>query len=893
MKRRFFSVFVFTLFAGLFVLLSSCSGLLRDTGSATFSISPEVLKTAIENASKGRINQNSFILSNEDDLDKEKEEYPDYEDYEDEPKEDFFDSEKVELKVSLTGKYQKTITNVYTMEEMEAMYGGNDDSETVKPIQITFPDIPLGYTVTAEASIAFIFAREEIQEKQMYYMGTSDPTKIVAGNNPLTVVLKECHPYLIKIYVEDETATNTDVEGYRYDYYQKGTFNNYDNFEEDFYKHIMAIKESESERYKDYEYDDFDCSFDEDGTEVYKVFFTKKKPLMIYYEVYPYYQNENTTYDDNKSLEDQESIFTTRYLMASGEVSEEKWEGDLKNVIVPKASLNVAEGYTYCGYLLEEEGETSYIIKVFFKSTKIEEPVKPVLIGYTVSIYNQKENTTYDETKTPDAQEEIFEFYDDAEYGDATEEEWKEKLEEDILVRAKSNSDDDYIYCGYTLVEDGDYDYIVKVYYKAVEKEPEEPVDPVDVTATVKFNISLVLPYDIQEEQEDNPENESEDEDPYESQSFKVIVTLTGNDDYAATKEQEFTEKELKSASGYITFEEVPVGKIAADAILYISYIEYDGEYYTAATKPIYKSEKAAEVSAGINTIQLPLESYEQEVTSYILQYYFADEKAYDSDYPGYIVNESYEERGTCKNAEDFNSKLNEVAEEAPDGYQVNKKRNVYEVSADGLCIFKLFLDKVKTIDYTISYYKQKKDTKYNKELLPETQSDIFELDRVAKTGSVVEDELSDFDDKILASYTSVEQEGYRYCGNSTNENDDGSLDIIIYFRLVEIIVEEPEQTTAGFSIVLEKVVTDDPVDLEITDSSTENQILLTTDQGYASYKWFVNNKSYEPNPNGYEIKFDLTERELSPGVYYVNVTVTDSNGALWTSDDYKLIVQY
>lgn len=869
MKRRFFSVFNLTLFAGLFVLFSSCSVLMRDTGSATFSISPEVLKTAINNASIGRINQNSFILSDEEDLDQEKE--------------DFFDLEKLELTVSLLGKYQKTITNIYTMEEMEAMSRG---------IQITFPDIPLGNSVTAEATISFIFTREEKEAKQLYYKGTSEAIKITPGNNPLTVVLKEYHPFLIKFYIEDETAKDTDVEGYKYDYYLEGSFNNYENFSEDFYNFIMNLKESENERYQDYEYlEKWDSSFDENGTEVFRVFFEKKhvEPVMIYYEVYPYYQNENTTYDETKTLTEQEDIFTKSSLMASGEVAEEKWEGDLKNVIVPKASLNVAEDYAYCGFALEENEDDPnfYIIKVYFKSTKIQEPVEPIFIDYVVHSYHQKENTTYDETKTLADQEEIFEFYYEAEKGDSTPEEWKTKLEEDILVRAESNTSEDYIYCGYILEENGENDYIIKVFYKAVEKEP------VDVTATVKFNISLVLPYDIQEEQEDNPDNESEDENPYESQSFKVIVTLTGNDDYAATKEQEFTEKELKSASGYITFEEVPVGKIAADAILYISYIDYDGEYYTAATKPIYKSEKAADVSAGINTIQLPLESYEQEVTSYILQYYFADEKAYDSDYPGYIVNESYEERGTCKNAEDFNSKLNEVAEEAPDGYQVNKKRNVYEVSADGLVIYKLFLDEVKTVDYSISYYKQKKGTKYNKELLPETQSDIFELDRVAKTGSVVEDELSDFDDKILASYTSVEQEGYKYCGYTKDYKDDGSLDIIIYFRLVETIVEEPEQTTAGFSIVLERITTDEPVDLKITDSSTETQVVLTTDQGYTSYKWFVSDKSYQPSPNGYELEFDLTKKELYPGVYYVTVTVKDSNGVYWTSDDYKLIVQY
>lgn len=615
MNRRFFSVFNFTLFAGLFVLLSSCSGLLRDTGSATFSISPEVLKTAIENATIERINQNSLILANEDDLNQEKGNYPE---------EDFFDSEKIELKVSLLGKYQKTITNIYTMEEMDALTGGSDNSKTATPIIITFPDIPLGNSVTAEASISFIFTSGEKQTKQMYYKGTSESKKIVAGNNPLDVVLKECHPFLIKIYVEDETAANSDVPGFRYDYYQEGTFNNYENFDEDFYNHIMEIKETESERYKDYEYDDFESSFDENGTEVFKVFFKKKvsAPVMIYYEVYPYYQSKNTTYDDEKTLAEQADIFTQSTKMAGGEVAEDKWEGDLKNVIVPKASLNVSEGYEYCGYAVEQNGddEYSYIIKIYFKSTKTQEPVEDTA---TLNIYC---SVSYSNTELKP-------------------------------IDDKTTSS-----IGSILMNDG-----------IIQEMQEE-----------EYNY---------EQNDDDYENDDDYSDAEDAQ-YTLKVTLTGSDSYSETIEKEISAYELYSNSALVTFEKVPVGTIRANAVIYAYYLEEKETEYSAITIPFAKAVYEWEIPAGVKNVQMVLDTYTQEVTSYILNYYFEDKEATDSEYPGYALNESYEQEGACTSMQDLYMKLAEVMK-TTEGYTYNPNRIVYKLDTDGLCNYVLFFDEV------------------------------------------------------------------------------------------------------------------------------------------------------------------------------------------------------
>ena len=313
MKRRFFSVFVFTLFAGLFVLLSSCSGLMQNTGSATFSISPEVLKAAIDNASTNSLQQNKYFLSNaalitgarSEDGVEGIDDYPE--------NEDFNESEKIELKVSLLGKYPQSVTKLYSMQELDALYG----SETTKgsSIDITFDNIPIGTTVYAEATLAFVFNHHDKEQKELAYKGTSDPVKISGGSNSLYLTLKPFHLFRLKIYVEDETvaATETDVEGYKYVYFIDGSFDNYNNFEEDFYEFIL--EQQESLNLTDYEYNgSYDISYDEEGVSIYRVYFEKKavkpvEPVFIDYEIHTYLQKDNTTYDETKTPDLQKDIF--------------------------------------------------------------------------------------------------------------------------------------------------------------------------------------------------------------------------------------------------------------------------------------------------------------------------------------------------------------------------------------------------------------------------------------------------------------------------------------------------------------------------------------------------------------------------------------------------------
>ena len=599
MKRRFFSVFGFTLFAGLFVLLSSCSGFMRETGSATFSISPEVLKAAIDNASKESLKQNKYFLSNaarlnsaryEDDAEDTKE-YPEYEDY--------IDSEKIELKVSLLGKYQQTITKLYTMQELESLYATEESKGS--SIDITFDNIPVGTDVYAEATLTFIYNHLDKEQKEIAYKGTSDTIRIVSGPNRLTLALKalkESHQFRLKIYVEDDTVTETDVEGYKYVYYIDGTFDNYKNFEEDFYEFILS--QQQSLNLTDYEYNgSYDISYDENGVIIYRVYFEKKAV----------------------------------------------------------------------------------------------KPVDPVEIDYVIHTYRQKENTTYDETKTPDLQEDIFVFDFIASKGAVSEDKWESELKNDIIPRVSKDSGDNYTYCGYALKEDGENAYIIKIYFKAVEKQV------VDEDATVKVSVSMAVEKEVvqeeQEKEEIKEEQESDKEPVYKETKYTLKVTLTGSDDYYKVMAKEITETELLYGSADVTFTGVPVGEVVAKAVLYCYFEEVDETSYSVVRQPFAKAEYETEVSAGDNVIQLAAKTYEQEITSYVINYYFEDGDAVTSEYPGYALNETYTKEGQCTGWQDLYVKLAESIKIKADGYTYNSDRIAYIVETDGSCTYVLFYNKV------------------------------------------------------------------------------------------------------------------------------------------------------------------------------------------------------
>lgn len=424
MNKRFFPVFNVILFAGLLVLLSSCSGLLRETGSATFSISKDVLQ-AVANLA----------------------EYPEEEEY---------GSEKIELTVSLRGKYEKTITKTYTMQELEGSNQNEDsasasDSKSKRQIDITFDDIPVGTLVSAEAILAYSYTHLDKQEKYIAYKGESTTIRIAAGTNPLSVVLKEYHPYKMKFYVQDDTVAekDTDVPGYKYVYIIEGTFDNYENFEEDFYKFILT--EKDELKLTDYEYKGYyDTSYDEEGITIFRIYFDKKEAppvetVMIDYQIDCYYQKPNTTYDEKKSISEQESIFAKSHTSEVGEVEKDKWESELTNDLIPRASTNGGKDYTYCGYVLEKVEEDDYIIKVYFKSNKtvIVEPTEDTATVNVNCYFGAPTNLS--EGQIISEQEVVQEDQEnDDDDGDDEDDYYDEYKDSPVVITVTLSNDDDY-----------------------------------------------------------------------------------------------------------------------------------------------------------------------------------------------------------------------------------------------------------------------------------------------------------------------------------------------------------------------------------------------------------------------------------------------------------------
>ena len=346
-------------------------------------------------------------------------------------------------------------------------------------------------------------------------------------------------------------------------------------------------------------------------------------------------------------------------------------------------SLNLTD-YEYNGsYDISYDEEGVSIYRVYFEKKAVK-PVEPVLINYEIYNYLQKDNTTFDETKAPDAQEDIFAFFYISAKGSVADDKWENALKNELIPAASNNGGEKYTYCGYALKEDGENGYIIKVYFKANKTQQEEPKD-----ATVKVYCS------VSNSDRTVIAEEKEDDDDSGTEIYTLKVTLTGSNDYTKTVEKEISEYELLSNSACITFEKVPVGIVAANAVIYIYYVDEDENEYSEITVPFAKAETETEVVAGENNIQLTMKTYEQEVTSYIIKYYFEDEEATDSEYPGYALNETYKKQGQCNGEQDLYVKIAEAVVINTEDYTYNPNKAAYIVDTDGLCTYMLFYNKV------------------------------------------------------------------------------------------------------------------------------------------------------------------------------------------------------
>lgn len=402
MNKRFFSLVKIFLFAGFILFLAACSNNVDNTGSATFSISKQTINTAIENSLKANKSLRAISL-NEDDVS-------------DDGYNEVVDVETIEIKVSLQGDYEDTKVISYSMkewnDEMEKLYGSyEEETNTSKRsqdiIKVSFDKIPYGDEVYAEAELAFVYEEEGQKKRSVAFKGTSDKIKIKSSENPLSLVLKrytEPIDFVIQFYFEDENSTDTDYPGYvhKSQYDKTITITSDKEWEEVYNNLAITIEEYlASEDFRSYEYDKAETLY-KDSKYTYVVFFKKaSSPItLIDYEVYYYKQKADTTYEEDKGLEEQLDIFESSFKAEAGDTESSAWSTRLTQIIARHA-VSTDNNYTYIGYrVVEKDGK--YLINFYFANNTSENPPaeETAIVNVSCSIpagYNDPSELTEDD----------------------------------------------------------------------------------------------------------------------------------------------------------------------------------------------------------------------------------------------------------------------------------------------------------------------------------------------------------------------------------------------------------------------------------------------------------------------------------------------------------------
>ena len=432
--------------------------------------------------------------------------------------------------------------------------------------------------------------------------------------------------------------------------------------------------------------------------------------------------------------------------------------------------IRITAGYNPLDVVLKHYTEpVDYIIQFYFEDENSTDKDYP---GYT-------HNTKYDKS------------------GTITSEQVWEDLEDNIqaLIQEYLTSEDFKSFT-YEDEETGyeDKKYIYRLFYKKVKQE--QP--PVVETATLKINFSFEGEYMSFDEM---------DEDDLKCK-YKVIVKLTDDRSYSETKEAVMTMQDIVDANKNLTddqeelylttltFEEVPVGIIGATTGFYgVKSAEGTSEENLYA-----KAEYKDAVVKGTNTWDITFEltgpQKPEQNFDYVIQFYFEDKESTDTEYPGYTHNKDLDINGSSEGWDDFDDQLEENTRKTVQKFSelgiTNYQSSGYEGNFDeeGIYVYRIFYKKIEvkppveeTYDYTISYYNQKANTVYDKDLKPSEQRNIFAFDCVAETGEAYMSELGE-DGDILKPYLKAAQEGYVNCGYSIDQKEDDSFDIIFYFRL-------------------------------------------------------------------------------------------------------------
>ena len=138
-------------------------------------------------------------------------------------------------------------------------------------------------------------------------------------------------------------------------------------------------------------------------------------------------------------------------------------------------------------------------VRLYF-DIKESEPAEETTIRYALSLYSQKDGTTYDEDKDIKDQTDIFELRRTVDSGTWKESESTEKYEA-ILNSVQDYSIEGYEYCGYTYsVDSVNLVWNINFYYKQIVYEPEVHINISIILESVETTLPDDLSVDIAEE---------------------------------------------------------------------------------------------------------------------------------------------------------------------------------------------------------------------------------------------------------------------------------------------------------------------------------------------------------------------------------------------------------
>ena len=474
MNKRFISILKFIPYSFLLIFFAACSDFSRQTGSASFTISKSVLREVANSRSILLRNEASFAEGSESEETEES-------------------GEKLLIRVSVYGDYNQT-------KEADVFWDDSDsEGQDSASVRISFDELPIGAEISAKAELISVAPDGTEYVK---YSGESESTVIKAGNNDLYINLKYAEPvvpeygYLIQFYFEQEDDDGTASYVCDSSYDTTGTYSDDEAFRAELkekllkYAEVFGTYELNEEKTEE----NFDSAT---NTLTVRLYFDIKEVNPIEeeygYLIQFYFEQED---DDGTAS----YVYDSSYDTTGTYSDDEAFRAELEEKLLKYAEVFV----TY--ELNEEKTEKKFdsatntlTVRLYF-DIKESEPAEETTIRYALSLYSQKDGTTYDEDKDIKDQTDIFELRRTVDSGTWKESESTEKYEA-ILNSVQDYSIEGYEYCGYTYsVDSVNLVWNINFYYKQIVYEPEVHINISIILESVETTLPDDLSVDIAEE---------------------------------------------------------------------------------------------------------------------------------------------------------------------------------------------------------------------------------------------------------------------------------------------------------------------------------------------------------------------------------------------------------